>query len=95
MDILKEKKYTKIFTQDDNSERELKKMKVDNTLYIGNLKFNRAKLQKKERYINKKLINYLGDDKCIVFGSTWGRDEEIIFDYICLLYTSPSPRDRG
>ena len=76
------KKYTKIFTQDDNSERELRKMKVDNTLYIGNLKFNRAKLQKKEKYINKKLINYLGDDKCIVFGSTWGRDEEIIFDYM-------------
>ena len=76
------KKYTKIFTQDDNSERELKKMKVENTLYIGNLKFNRAKLQKKEKYINKKLINYLGDDKCIVFGSTWGRDEEIIFDYM-------------
>ena len=76
------KKYTKIFTQDDNSERKLKNMKVDNTLYIGNLKFNRAKLQKKEKYINKKLINYLGDDKCIVFGSTWGKDEEIIFDYI-------------
>ena len=76
------KKYTKIFTQDNNSERELKKMKVNNTLYIGNLKFNRAKLQKKEKYINKKLINYLGDDKCIVFGSTWGRDEEIIFDYM-------------
>ena len=38
--------------------------------------------QIKEKYINKKLINYLGDDKCIVFGSTWGRDEEIIFDYI-------------
>ena len=76
------KKYTKIFTQDDNSERELKKMKVDNTLYIGNLKFNRAKLQKKEKYINKKLINYLGDDKCVVFGSTWERDEEIIFDYM-------------
>ena len=76
------KKYTKIFTQDDNSERELKKMKVDNTLYIGNLKFNRAKLQKKEKYINEKLINYLGHDKCIVFGSTWGRDEEIIFEYM-------------
>ena len=76
------KKYTKIFTQDDNSERKLKNMKVDNTLYIGNLKFNRAILQKKEKYINKKLINYLGDDKCIVFGSTWGRDEEIIFDYM-------------
>ena len=76
------KKYTKIFTQDDNSERELKKMKVDNTLYIGNLKFNRAKLQKKEKYINKKLINYLGDDKCVVFGSTWEKDEEIIFDYM-------------
>ena len=76
------KKYTKIFTQDKNSERQLKKMKVDNALYIGNLKFNRAIMQKKEKYNNKKLNNYLGDDICIVFGSTWDRDEEIIFDYI-------------
>ena len=76
------KKYTKIFTQDKNSERQLKKMKVDNALYIGNLKFNRAIMQKKEKYNNKKLNNYLGDDICIVFGSTWDRDEEIIFNYI-------------
>ena len=76
------KKYTKIFTQDKNSERQLKNMKVDNALYIGNLKFNRAIMQKKEKYNNKKLNNYLGDDICIVFGSTWDRDEEIIFDYI-------------
>ena len=76
------KKYTKVFTQDAKSERELKKMRVDSALYIGNLKFNRAKIQKKEKYNNKELIDYLGDDKCIVFGSTWGRDEEIIFDYI-------------
>ena len=76
------KKYTKVFTQDENSEREMKKMSIDNALYIGNLKFNRAKIQKKEKYNNKELINYLGDDKCIVFGSTWERDEEIIFDYM-------------
>ena len=76
------KKYTKVFTQDLNSERELKKMRVDRALYIGNLKFNRAKIQKKEKYNNEELINYLGDHKCIVFGSTWERDEEIIFDYI-------------
>ena len=76
------KKYTKVFTQDAKSERELKKMRVDSALYIGNLKFNRAKIQKKEKYNNKELIDYLGDDKCIVFGSTWGKDEEIIFDYI-------------
>ena len=76
------KKYTKIFTQDENSEQELKKMGVDDALYIGNLKFNRAKIQKKEKYNNKALINYLGEDKCIVFGSTWERDEEIIFEYI-------------
>ena len=76
------KKYTKVFTQDENSEREMKKMSIDSALYIGNLKFNRAKIQKKEKYNNKELINYLGDDKCIVFGSTWERDEEIIFDYM-------------
>ena len=76
------KKYTKIFTQDENSEQELKKIGVDRVLYTGNLKFNRAKIQKKEKYNNKALINYLGEDKCIVFGSTWERDEEIIFEYI-------------
>ena len=75
-------KYTKIFTQDINSERQLKKMSVNNALYIGNLKFNRAIIQKKEKYNNKKLTNYLGDDICIIFGSTWEKDEEIIFDYI-------------
>ncbi len=77
------KKYTKIFTQDENSEQELKKIGVGRALYTGNLKFNRAKIQKKEKYNNKALINYLGEDKCIVFGSTWERDEEIIFEYIC------------
>lgn len=76
------KKYTKIFTQDENSEQELKKIGVDRALYTGNLKFNRAKIQKKEKYNNKALTNYLGKDKCIVFGSTWERDEEIIFEYI-------------
>ena len=76
------KKYTKIFTQDENSEQELKKIGIDRALYTGNLKFNRAKIQKKEKYNNKALINYLGEDKCIVFGSTWERDEEIIFEYI-------------
>ena len=76
------KKYTKIFTQDENSEQELKKIGVDHALYTGNLKFNRAKIQKKEKYNNKALTNYLGKDKCIVFGSTWERDEEIIFEYI-------------
>ena len=76
------KKYTKIFTQDENSEQELKKIGVDRALYTGNRKFNRAKIQKKEKYNNKALINYLGEDKCIVFGSTWERDEEIIFEYI-------------
>ena len=60
------KKYTKIFTQDINSERQLKKMNVNNALYIGNLKFNRAIIQKKEKYNNKKLINYLEFDKKII-----------------------------
>ncbi len=76
------KKYTKIFTQDEKSEQELRKIGVDRAFYTGNLKFNRAKIQKKEKYNNKALINYLGEDKCIVFGSTWERDEEIIFEYI-------------
>ncbi len=75
------KKYTKIFTQDKISERQLKNMKVDNALYIGNLKFNRAIMQKKEKYNNKKLNNYLGDDICIVFGSTWDRDLQSVHVY--------------
>ena len=76
------KKYKKIYTQDKNSEIELKKLDISNALYIGNLKFNRAIIQKKEKYSNKKLSDYLGKDRCIVFGSTWKKDEEIIFQYI-------------
>ena len=45
------KKYTRVFTQDEDSEKELKKMKVDSALYVGNLKFNRAKIQKEKSII--------------------------------------------
>ena len=76
------KDYNRIYTQDRKSEIELKKMNIKNALYIGNLKFNRAIIQKKEKYSNKKLIDYLGKDRCIVFGSTWKKDEKIIFEYI-------------
>ena len=55
---------------------------LNNIEYSGNLKFNRALLQKKEIYKNDRLHKYLKGYKCLVCGSTWIEDEEIIIKYI-------------
>jgi len=54
-------------------------------------------LQQKE-FIAAQTINdaieYIQDEDCEVFGFSPNMVEELGTVYICLLYTSPSPRDR-
>jgi len=76
------KKFNKIYVQDKISAENMKRLGLNNVEYYGNLKFNRAFLQKYEVYKNDKLHEYLRGHKCIVCGSTWEKDEEIIINYI-------------
>ncbi len=74
--------FDKIFTIDKGSEKILKKKKIDNIIVSGSLKIERAKELVKSRYKNKVIEEFVGNDYCIVCGSTWEIDEKIIFDFI-------------
>ncbi len=76
------RKFNKVYVQDKISLENMKRLGLSNVEYSGNLKFNRAVLQKDEVYKNDKLDGYLKGHKCIVCGSTWEKDEEIIINYI-------------
>lgn len=76
------RKLNKIYVQDKISVENMKRMGLNNLEYSGNLKFNRAFLQKDEEYKNDKLHRYLKGHKCIVCGSTWEKDEKIIINHI-------------
>lgn len=76
------RKLNKIYVQDKISVENMKRMGLNNLEYSGNLKFNRAFLQKDEVYKNDKLHRYLKGHKCIVCGSTWEKDEKIIINHI-------------
>ncbi len=76
------RKFNRIYVQDKTDMVNMKRLGLNNVEYSGNLKFNRALLQKDEVYENDKLYDYLKGHKCIVCGSTWEKDEEIIINYI-------------
>ena len=80
--IITIRKFNKIYVKDKISLENMKRLGLNNVEYSGNLKFNRAFLQKNEVYKNDKLLGYLKGHKCIVCGSTWEKDEEIIINYI-------------
>tara|TARA_Y100000816_G_C26105440_1_gene587257 strand:+ start:2535 stop:3749 length:1215 start_codon:yes stop_codon:yes gene_type:complete len=75
-------KYEMIYAQDRRTKDKVKKLGINNVELAGNLKFNRAQMQRNEKYENQKLKNYLHGNQCVVFGSTWKNDEEIIIRYI-------------
>ena len=76
------RKFNRVYVQDKIDMVNMKRLGLNNVEYSGNLKFNRALLQKDEVYENDKLHDYLKGHECIVCGSTWEKDEEIIINYI-------------
>ncbi len=76
------KKFNTIYVENKISMKNMETLGLSNVKYLGNLKFNRAILQKNEVYRNDKLHDYLKGGKCLVCGSTWKKDEEIIINYI-------------
>ena len=80
--INKLKIFNKIFTVDKESKEILKKKKIENTVVSGSLKIERAKELVNSKYKNKAIEEFVGNDYCIVCGSTWEIDEKIIFNFI-------------
>ena len=76
------KTYTKIFTQDLQSENVLKNIGIEKVINSGSLKIERVVDQLSENYNNEVIEKYKGKNLCVVCGSTWKKDEKIILKYI-------------
>ena len=76
------KTYTKIFTQDLQSEKVLKNIGIKEVINSGSLKIERVVDQLSKNNNNEIIKKYKGNNICIVCGSTWEKDEKIIFKYI-------------
>ena len=76
------KTYTKIFTQDLQSENVLKSSGIKEVINSGSLKIERVLDQLNDNNKNVVIKKYKGNNICIVCGSTWEKDEKLILKYI-------------
>ncbi len=76
------KTYTKIFTQDLQSQKVLKNIGIKEVINSGSLKIERVVDQLSNNNKNEVINKYKGNNICIVCGSTWEKDEKIIIKYI-------------
>ena len=76
------RKSTYFYVKDKLSCQILKKYKIDNCKYIGNLRCDRI-IEKKGNISNIKIINeFKNDKKLIVGGSTYNKDENILIEFL-------------
>jgi len=80
--INKLKIFDKIFTIDEESKRVLNKESINNVELTESLKIERVSEIAREKYYNTIIEKFKEDKFCIVCGSTWEKDEKIIFKYI-------------
>lgn len=74
--------FNHFFVQDENSEQLLKSININNTTVCGDTRLDRV-YEILERDNNLTFIKDFKDDKlCLVAGSTWPEDEELLVEYI-------------
>ena len=73
--------FTKIFVQNESSEKILSEQKIKNVIVSGDLRYDKvsenALLAKKTSTVE----HFKGESKILIGGSTWSQDEEIIAGY--------------
>ncbi len=72
-------KYNKIFVQDESSFRLLKKYGISSTI-SGDTRFDRVLANKEKARTNNLIELFAGNKKIIVLGSSWEKEEELIFN---------------
>jgi len=48
-----------------------------------------------DHLVNEELLSFARPDVRLIYAGKQGGDHTLVQDETCLLYTSPSPRDRG
>jgi len=74
--------FNKLFVQNAESVRLLKKIGITNVEKVGDTRFDRVKQISKEAKRLTKIEDFLKDSPSVVCGSSWPPDEDILFSYI-------------
>jgi len=70
------------YVQNNLTANLLKEIGIQNSLVIGDLRYDRVLENKKNSVKNQRIEDFLSGEKAIIIGSSWPRDEELIFPYI-------------
>jgi 3-deoxy-D-manno-octulosonic-acid transferase len=75
-------KFDYIFTQDEKSKDLFKSIGHNNVFNSGDTRFDRVSLSKNLNEDVDYINEYLSKKDCLIAGSTWGKDHEILTSYI-------------
>ena len=75
-------KFDYIFTQDEKSKDLFKSIGHNNVFNSGDTRFDRVCLSKTLNEDVDYIKKFLSEKDCLIAGSTWGKDHEIITNYI-------------
>ena len=75
------KQFDSIYTLNDKSKKVIESIGNKNTIVCGDLRFD-ADIPKLSRKASDNIKKFLDNKICLVFGSTWKEDEDIILRYI-------------
>ena len=73
---------THFFVQNKHSQDVLIRNNINQNTVMGDTRFDSVLDVKNTNFKNPKIDSFLSGSKCIVFGSTWGPDEELITKFI-------------
>ncbi len=76
------KTFTHIFVQDEKSKQLLETISIKQVTVSGDTRYDRVSKQIEENNTLDFIEVFIGNSLCIVAGSTWPEDEEILLDYI-------------
>ncbi len=76
------KTFNHFFVQNENSVRLLENIGINKATVTGDLRFDRVFQNKQKAEPNAILEKWLGQEKALIVGSSWPKDEEILFELI-------------
>ncbi len=76
------KKFTKIYVQDEGSQKLLSSIGIENSILAGDTRFDRVLQIASNAKVISRIEQFRGNEKLFLAGSSWKPDEEIIAKYI-------------
>ncbi|MEN8799651.1 MAG: glycosyltransferase N-terminal domain-containing protein, partial [Flavobacteriaceae bacterium] len=76
------RRITKIFVQNEASQRLMEEIGIKDTVLSGDTRFDRVAFIREQHVTLEFMEAFKKDFSCFVAGSTWPEDEEVILDFI-------------